>query len=184
MVEKTEESCIVLEPNSFEESMERGVYPHTTTSEDRYTNPASFDHSIYTGVSNILQEDPGEYVILDIASSTGEALKSMIDQLEDEYSSELRPVSLDVNRSVLQECYSQRNAEPVQGAAQQLPFTDDSIDIVVSSQLNLYDRFVEQAVEEINRVMSPEGHAVLTTGYVLDENDYRGLHSEEVTSRI
>ena len=184
MVENSGNSHIVLEPDSFEEKMEEGIYPYTTTSADRYTNPASFDHSIYTGVSEILQEDPGEYTVLDIASSTGEALDEMIKHLKDETSSELRSVALDVNRGVLQKCYSQENAETVQAAAQQLPLADDSIDIVVSSQLNLHDRFVEQAVEEINRVMAPEGYAVLSTGYVLEENDYRGRHSEEVTSRI
>lgn len=176
---------IVTDEEEFNSMMEQGIYPYTTTTDRRYVDPESVDHRIYSELKDILEdEDQEEYTLVDVASSSGEPLKAMVEQLEEETGVELNSVAADVNREMLGMCYDESRAEAVQGAAQYLPLHDDSVDFLVSSQLNLRPEFIDEAVDEFNRVLSSDGYAVLSTGYSQDENDYKGVHQGEITSSL
>lgn len=176
---------IVTDEEEFNSMMEQGIYPYTTTTDRRYVDPKSVDHRIYSELKDILEEEDGEkYTLVDVASSSAEPLEAMVEQLEEETGVELNPVAVDVNREMLEMCYEEGRAEAVQGAAQYLPLQDDSVDLLVSSQLNLRPEFIDEAVDEFNRVMSSDGYAVLSTGYAQEERDYKGVHRGEVSSWV
>lgn len=173
---------IVTDEEELDTMMEKGIYPYTTTTERRYVDPESVDHRIYAEIEAILEETTGEYTLVDVASSSAEPLEAMVDQLEETTDATLNPIAVDINRDMLERCYQEERAETIQSAAQYLPLQDDSVDLLISSQLNLREEYIEQAIDEFNRVLSPEGYAVLSTGYSQEENDYKGIHHRQIES--
>lgn len=177
-------SFLVTDEDDFNNMMEKGFYPYTSTSDRRYVDPESVDHRIYSELKDILEEEKGEYTLVDVGSSSAEPLEKMVEQLEEETDAELTPFAVDINRDMLDRCYQNEHAEAVQGMAQQLPIQDNYVDLLVSSQLNLREKFIDRAVDEFNRVLSSDGYAVLSTGYSQERNEYKGVHKGKITSRI
>lgn len=158
--------------SDMEEKRENGFYDIQATRKDRYTSNESKDHIIYDSLSNLEWEDR-TYRILDVGSSTGEALDHLVERLEEETLGEFQPYVLDINQEVLGN--AQRPMEAVRAKAQNLPFEDDSFDLVISANLYLMPEDIESAVQEIDRVIdSSNGKAVLGQGY--SDQGYRGLH--------
>lgn len=177
-------SFLVTDEEEFSNMMEKGIYPYTTTSARRYVDPKSVDHRIYSELKEILSGESGDYTLVDAGSSSAEPLEEMVKKLEEETEAELNPVAVDINGDMLDRCRQEERADAVQGAAQYLPIQDNYVDLLVSSQLNLREKFIDRAVDEFNRVLSTDGYAVLSTGYSQEKNDYKGVHKGEITSRI
>jgi SAM-dependent methyltransferase len=57
-------------------------------------------------------------------------------------------------------------AADARGDAHQLPFADDSFDAVVSMEVLEHLHSPERVVDEIRRVLKPEGRLVLTTRFI------------------
>lgn len=166
---------ISVDPD-MEEKRNKGIYDSQITREDRYTNPESDDHIIYHELSDLDWENR-TYRILDVGSSTGEALETLVERLEDETSANFQAYALDIDRDVLEAAHE--DMEAVRAAAQNLPFEDDSVDIVISANLYLRPEDIESTVHEIDRVMSSsDGKVVLSQGY--RDQGYEGLHFGEV----
>jgi SAM-dependent methyltransferase len=166
---------ISVDPD-MEEKRNKGIYDNQITREDRYTNPESDDYIIYHELSDLDWENR-TYRILDVGSSTGEALETLVERLEDETSANFQAYALDIDRKVLEAAHE--DMEAVRAAAQNLPFEDDSVDIVISANLYLRPEDIESTVHEIDRVMgSSDGKVVLSQGY--RDQGYEGLHFGEV----
>ncbi|MFB6115499.1 MAG: class I SAM-dependent methyltransferase [Candidatus Nanohalobium sp.] len=160
---------------------EEGVYDATVTTPDRYINPEAYGSVIYRELSENIDWSDESYRLLDLGSSSGEAVSKLAERLEAETEAEFEAYALDVDREMMERCFEYSESRPVSGKAQQLPFRDRSIDILVSNQLNLIPEDIERVVEEANRVLRPDGAAVLAEGYELPEADYTGLHRGNIT---
>lgn len=172
-----EPSIISLDQNSDDRENNR-IYECRITRSDRYTNPDSIDNIIYENLSEINWEEK-TYRILDVGSSSGEALQTLVTRLEEETEAEFQAYALDVNRDVIESAVEE-DLRPVMAKSQNLPFKDDSFDIVISANLHLSPDDIEATVEEIDRVMnSTNGKTVLSQGY--EEQDYEGLHQNKIT---
>ncbi|MFQ3307972.1 MAG: ubiquinone/menaquinone biosynthesis C-methylase UbiE [Candidatus Nanohaloarchaea archaeon] len=174
---------IVTDEEEINAMMEKGIYPYTTTTERRYIDPESIDYRIYSELKDVLNEKNGEYTLIDIGSSSAEPLEAIAERLEEETGVELNPMAVDVNRDMLERCYQNDRAEPIQSTAQNLPLQSNSVDLLVSNQLNLREEFIEESIDEFNRILDTEGYAVLSTGYAQGDNNYKGLHQGSITSR-
>jgi ubiquinone/menaquinone biosynthesis C-methylase UbiE len=161
----------------IERGRDNGIYDITTTSEDRYINPESFDSRIYEELSEIDLEDR-KYSILDIGSSSGEPLEELTRKLENETEGEFESYGVDVNQQMLEEI---DDAKPVKAMGQFLPFKQNSFDIIISANIHLEPEDTERIIQEINRVLDPDGFSILSQGYNR-EDDYRGLHQGRIRS--
>lgn len=177
-----ENPCFIsLEPD-IDEKLDDGFYPIQTTSERRYTDEESVDYLVYDSLSRVLSDRSGEYTILDIGSSSGEALDNLTKKLSQETNCEFNELALDPSNQMSRKCYEEQDQSSFRAIGQKLPFEANSIDLVVSSQLHLNSDDIDRVVEEINRVLAPGGYAVLSSGYDAKPN-YRGLHQDEVTPK-
>jgi len=166
---------ISIDPD-MEEKRDRGVYDSQITRGDRYTSPDSSDRVIYSRLSDLEWENR-TYRRLGVGSSTGEALETLVERLEKETPADFEACALDIDRDVLET--TQREMDTVRAKAQQMPFDDDSFDIVISANLYLNREDIEATVREIDRVMSSsDGKAVLSQGY--SDQSYGGLHEESI----
>ncbi|QGA79968.1 class I SAM-dependent methyltransferase [Candidatus Nanohalobium constans] len=170
-------SFISLEPN-IDERLDDGFYPIQTTSERRYTDEESVDYLVYESLSRILSDRSGEYNILDIGSSSGEALDNLTKKLSQETNCRFNELALDPSNEMSRKCYEDQDQSSFRAMGQKLPFETNSIDLVVSSQLHLNSDDIDRVVEEINRVLDPSGYAVLSSGYNSRTN-YQGIHRDE-----
>ena len=166
---------ISVDPD-MEEKRTNGIYDSQITREDRYTNPESDDHIIYHELSDLDWENR-TYRILDVGSSTGEALETLVERLEEETPANFQAYALDIDRNVLEA--SDESIESVRARSQNLPFEEDSFDIVISANLYLRPEDIETTVQEIDRVLRPsDGNTVLGQGY--SDQGYRGLHIRNI----
>lgn len=169
----SDEPNFILIDQDAQEQVENGVYDCQTTREDRYTNPDSNDYIIYENLSDPEWREK-TYRILDIGSSSGEALNSLVNQLEDETDANFEAYALDINWGELENA-QENNLNTIRAKSQSLPFKEDSFDIVISANLYLGSKDIDVTVEEIDRVLKPSrGKAVLSQGY--EEQGYVGLH--------
>lgn len=169
-------SIVSLNQNS-DDRENNGIYECHVTRSDRYTNPDSIDNIIYENLSKTNWEEK-TYRILDVGSSSGEALKTLVKRLEEETEAEFQAYALDVDREVI-ESASEEDLRPVMAKSQNLPFKEDSFDIVISANLHLSPDDIEATVEEIDRVMiTANSKSVLSQGY---EEDYEGLHQNRIS---
>ena len=120
-------------------------------------------------------EEGESYRILDVGSSSGEALDTLVDRLEVEKECSFEALALDVDDEMVGKCYEANSENVVRAAGQNIPLKSGSVDIVISSQLHLNSEDIEEVVEEVNRVLDSEGYAVLSSGYG-GNPDYRGMH--------
>lgn len=175
-----DDAAFISTDPGLEEKRDNGVYDVQITREDRYTNSDSYDSILYERLSELEWEDR-TYRILDIGSSTGEALDKLLERLEEETPAEFQACALDVDGKVLEE--AQESSEPVRAKAQNLPFVEDSFDIVVSANLHLRPGDIDETIEEIDRVLkSPGGRAVLSQGY--EQQGYQGLHKDSIRKQV
>lgn len=160
----------------MEEKRDKGFYDSQITKKDRYTSPKSDDFLIYDRLSG-LEWESGTYRILDVGSSSGEALENLVERLEEETPAEFEAYAVDIDRDVLEA--SDESIESVRARSQNLPFEEDSFDIVISANLYLRPEDIETTVQEIDRVLRPsDGNTVLGQGY--SDQGYRGLHIRNI----
>lgn len=171
-----EDNYIALDEEAVEEDLDRGVYPLTTTSSDRYTDEMSNAYHIYENIAEHISEFENEVAVLDVGSSSAEALNSLVAELEEETSKDYRPLALDVNHDMMNRCAKNNGSNPIHATAQKMPIASNSVDIVISNQLNLREEDITKVVEEIDRVLDPEGLAVLGDGFKTGSGNYRGTH--------
>lgn len=173
----SDEPDFILAGSDTEEKLGSGVYDCQTTREDRYTNPDSNDHIIYHNLSGLEWRET-TYRILDVGSSSGEALNNLVEQLEDGTDANFEAYALDIDQVELEKA-KENNVNPFRAKSQALPFKEDSFDIVISANLYLRPEDIDATVEAIDRVMdSSRGKAVLSQGY--EAQGYEGLHNGSI----
>jgi SAM-dependent methyltransferase len=177
MSDNFEHPTVIFGSDREQEILEQGIYADTLTTPDRYVNEKSVDSMIYDCLSDVL-EDGGSYRILDIGSSSGEALETLVERLEEEKECYFETLALDVNAKMVKRCNQNSIDHGILAAGQCIPLTSDSVDIIISNQLHLNSEDLEEVVEEANRVLDSEGYAVLSTGY--EKLDYRGIHKGRI----
>jgi ubiquinone/menaquinone biosynthesis C-methylase UbiE len=142
----------------IEEGIEAGVWRDHTTKKNRYANLAvkmdeKFDYDGQDSVS-----------VLDVGSSDGRAVDFLADVFREKYGMETDVTSYDVGSGVLQDSMDKENVDDaVRGRAQQLPFQDDSFDMIVSKTLlsRISSQDQTEALNEIERVLNDDGIAGL-----------------------
>lgn len=151
------------------EDIDNGVWPDHTTQVNRYDN---FVGALY-GRADF--DDSGELDILDVGSSTGEASRYFADQIESEYGVETNVIGADVGEKAANKAGTQLDAA-VQADARNLPFEDDSFDIVTCKTLLSRIRPEDQAeaLSEIERVASDEAYVAVEVDSGMDDRPVTG----------
>jgi SAM-dependent methyltransferase len=120
-----------------------------------YTTPDVIEQRRAT--REILALEPGEHV-LDVGSGPG----FLADEMAREVGAGGRVVGVDPSESMLALARRQTAAaEFLPGGALELPFADDSFDVVVSTQVLEYVEDVATALAEARRVLRPGGRVLV-----------------------
>lgn len=153
----------------LQHKLEIGEYPIRATNNQRYR--WLIDH--YLDGELDFDEDVR---LLDVGSSTAVATEDLAREIESKHNYSVEPYAFDINQMVLEECRDENQPEPVMGNAQNLPFKDNSFHVVVSDNLFLEERQIEDIANEIDRVMNQGGIAALGSGY----REFEGKHVEGI----
>ena len=94
--------------------------------------------------------------ILDIGTSTGTNLRLLAEL------GQRRVTGLDVSEEAIRFCASKGLGEVRQGSVCALPFADDSLDLVLATDIIEHVDDDALALREITRVLAPGGHALIT----------------------
>ena len=143
------------------------MHPHESTIQEQYNRLAHiYDWRWGRYTSNTLSffkawaEIPIAAVVLDIACGTGELERLL---LNDDPNRAI--VGVDISEQMLaqarQKLSGYANLSFQQAIASQLPFPDQSFDIVVSANALHYFPEPEMALKEIKRVLKPQGSVVI-----------------------
>ena len=118
----------------------------------RYTQQAAWTHGLREYIFEKIKRDMGSSV-LEVGCGTGAVLSALPSRFE--------PHGLDIDASALAECRSHApHACLVQGDALQLPYSDNTFDVVYSHYLLLWVRAPLQALDEMKRVTRLGGHVI------------------------
>lgn len=143
------------------------MHPHESTIQEQYNQLAHiYDWRWGRYTSNTLSffkawaEIPTTAVVLDIACGTGELERLL---LNDDPNRAI--VGVDISEQMLaqarQKLSGYANLSFQQAIASQLPFPDQSFDIVVSANAFHYFPEPEMALKEMKRVLKPQGSVVI-----------------------
>ena len=107
--------------------------------------------------------------VLDVGCGTGLLLQLMSSQVGDKGRATGLDSSADMLELAKQRCDAIANVRLHQGSADDLKLDSESFDAVTCTQTLLYVDRVEQALDEIHRVLKPKGRVAVL------ETDWRGL---------
>ena len=119
-------------------------------------------------------------IVLDIASGEGYGSNLLA-----KYATKVYGVDIDINTiNLAKEKYDAKNLEFIMGSTDKIPLPDNCVDIVVSFEtLEHHDKHNEM-MEEIQRVMKPEGILIISTPekkYYSDNKNYKNpFHIKEL----
>jgi SAM-dependent methyltransferase len=94
--------------------------------------------------------------VLDIGTSTGTNLRLLTELGQDQVT------GLDVSEEAIRFCASKGLGQVRRGSVCALPFADDSLDLVLATDIIEHVEDDALALREINRVLVPGGHALIT----------------------
>lgn len=163
-----------------EEERDRGVWPDSTTQVTRYEG---FAQGIVSLAEDGYFEDRDSVRMLDVGASTGEAPHGLATAIEQYTGMDVETVGYDVSRDALSAHHDPESGDhaymdhPVQGDARQLPFADDTFDIVTSKTLLSRLKHGEDqsaALREIDRVLVDDGVAAVEVDPSGEERVYTG----------
>lgn len=146
---------------------DRGVWPDNTTQATRYEG---FAQGIVSLAEDGYFDGRDSVTVLDVGASTGEAPHGLATAIERYTGLDVETVGYDVSRDALSAHRDPGTGEhpyldhQVQGDARQLPFADDTFDIVTSKTLLSRLKHGEDqsaALREIDRVLVDDGVAAV-----------------------
>jgi ubiquinone/menaquinone biosynthesis C-methylase UbiE len=143
------------------------MHPHESTIQEQYNQLAHiYDWRWQRYITNTLSffkawaEIPPAAAILDVACGTGELERLLLNDNPDQ-----TIVGVDLSEQMLsqarQKLSGYSNVSFQQAAASQLPFSDQSFDVVVSANAFHYFPGPEMALKEMKRVLKPGGTVVM-----------------------
>lgn len=140
------------------------IVKHFSDRSERYDK--QFDWVNDSNILDIMIENLSERTgaILDLGAGTGAIAKHILKRCGGDY----KIIALDICQDMLNQINDIR-IETVCSGVEELPFEDDSFDIVISRQCLHYVEDVEKALEEVNRVLKKDGIFVLAQIVPIDK---------------
>jgi len=142
---------------SSEESKDKMYFYESFASEfDSKMNMYDTNKRVDVIYNELLQEDIKGKKLLDAGCGTGWFSKAAYDRGAD-------VTSMDLGEGLLKEVAKKCDTERVVGSILEMPFDDNSFDIVVSSEVIEHTPDPHQAIREMYRVLKKDGTLILTT---------------------
>jgi len=138
-------------------SKDKSLFYDTFASEfDANMNMYDTQKRIKIVFETLIREDLKEKYLLDAGCGTGWFSKKAVEK-------GAKVVSLDVGENVLNEVAKKVDSERIVGSIMELPFSDETFDIVVSSEVIEHTPNPRKSFEELARVLKKNGVLALTT---------------------
>lgn len=140
------------------------IVRHFSARSEKYDKQLDWvnDNNILDMMVENLSERKGR--ILDLGAGTGAVAKHILKT----YGNDYKIIALDICQDMLDQINDIR-IETVCSGVEELPFEDDSFDIVISRQCLHYIEDVEKVLEEVNRVLKKDGMFVLAQIVPIDK---------------
>jgi ubiquinone/menaquinone biosynthesis C-methylase UbiE len=113
----------------------------------------------------------GQEVLLDIATGGGHTANAFAPLVSKVTAIDLTAEMLAAARSFIRD-NGHQNVEFIQGDAEQLPFPDESFDIVTCRIAPHHFPHVDLFIKEVHRVLKPKGQFLLDDNVVPEHNEY------------
>lgn len=101
----------------------------------------------------------GHEWVLDVGCGPG----SYFDRLDQRFQGNIRYIGVDLSDGMLKKHKARNRGVLAFGNAEQLPFADDSFDVVMANHMLYHVRDIESAIREFQRVLKPDGILMTTT---------------------
>ncbi|MCM3692505.1 class I SAM-dependent methyltransferase [Neobacillus niacini] len=118
-----------------------------------------------------MAELTGQEVLLDIATGGGHTANAFAPLVSRVTAVDLTTEMLVAAENFIKE-NGHQNVEFIQGDAEQLPFTNESFDIVTCRIAPHHFPHVDSFIKEVHRVLKPKGQFILDDNVVPEKNDY------------